>query len=306
MLAKYILTTVIYYDVMEYPMTAFEIWKYLTRINQEDPIRQYSLADIMEELEKDTLVRYVESYRGYYFLKGRSVLYKERIMRDKIAQYKYRALLRRASLLRYVPYIRMIAVTGRLSMKHTKPQSDFDLLVVFEAGKIFTGRFFLTILTHFLGIRRHGKNIANRICLNYFITTSSLEITLKDPFSSSEYFFALPIFGSDVFREFQKKNAWIQVYKPNYEMRGMLNSKLLSDSRVTRIIRGIGEKILRYRKIEGWLKKWQVEKINKNPKTYKDGSMIIANDEMLVFLPKPRGAKIYDKFSERLRGLRIN
>lgn len=301
MLAKYILTTVIYYDAMDYSMTVFEIWKYLTKINQEESEQRYFLADILEELEKDILVKYIEKYRGYYFLKGRSALYEERIIRDKIAQHKYKVLLRRASILRCAPYIRMIAVTGRLSMKHTKPQSDFDLLVVFESGKIFTGRFFLTGLTHFLGMRRHGKNIANRICLNYFITTSSLEITLKDYFSSSEYFFTLPIFGHDVFRKFQKKNGWIQFYKPNYEMRGMLNYKLLPDSYITRIVRGAGEKLLRFHRMESWLKKWQVEKIYKNPKTRHEGSMVVVNDEMLIFLPDPRGPKIYSRFAERLR-----
>jgi len=65
MLTKYILTTIVYYDVMDYPMTAFEIWKYLTRVSGEDEnIEKFSLADVVKGLEDEKLRRFIEEYRG--------------------------------------------------------------------------------------------------------------------------------------------------------------------------------------------------------------------------------------------------
>jgi hypothetical protein len=48
------------------------------------------------------------------------------------------------------------------------------------------------------------------------------------------------------------------------------------------------------------LKKWQIEKIQQNPNTHLSGSYIEATDEALVFLPKPRGPKVFTEFKKRL------
>jgi len=305
-LAKHILSTIAYYDVMDYPMTGFEIWKYLTRINnsqaeQENEI--HDLSAVLDELEEDNLKKYIEEFRGFYFLKGRRKLVSQRIKRNKISERKYKIVLRVTRILRFVPFVRMVAVTGRLAMKNAQEKSDLDLLVVLKQGKIFTGRFLVTLVVHFLGKRRHHNKIADRICLNYFITTKSLEIKLKDIYSSSEYSFILPLFGFKVFRKFQSSNKWIRDYKINYATEELANTKLLNDNYLTKLIRRFGEKLLNFDIIENKLKHWQLKRINKNPKTHQSGSLIIANEETLIFLPKPQGPAIYDEFRKRLAEL---
>src|SRR3990172_2665738 len=192
MLSKHILTTITYYDVLDYPLTSFEIWKYLTTHNSQPTILNpppCSLADIVKGLEDESLKKFIEEYRGFSFLKGRKGLVEQRIKRGKLAEEKYKILLGVAKILRFAPYVRMIAVTGRMAMKNTEEKSDLDLLVVLKHGKIFTGRTLVPLLVHLLGKRRHKGKITDRVCLNYFITTRSLEISLKDLYSSSEYYF---------------------------------------------------------------------------------------------------------------------
>jgi len=304
-LEKNILATLAYYDVMDYPMTSFEIHKYFTNFNQpaEAEEEKAGLLEIISALESEKLKKFIEEFRGFYFLKGRKNLVEQRLERGKIAENKFKILLRAVRWLRFVPYLRMIAVTGRLAMKNTKQGSDLDILVVLKNGKIFTGRTLLTLAVHLLGCRRYGEKIANRICLNYFITEKSLEINLKDGFSASEYSFIFPLFGFDVFQEFQKENSWIKSYKPNYQVDDIPNLKLLPDTRSAKILRGLGEKIFGFDFIEQQLKRWQTRRIANDPRTKKAGSMIIANDEMLVFLPEPQSPEIFQKFKEKLEGL---
>jgi hypothetical protein len=305
---KNILATLAYYDVMNYPMTSFEIHKYFTNFSQQSEAEnlQPDLLAIISALESEKLKKFIEEYRGFYFLKGRKNLVEQRICRNKIAERKFKILLRTVRWLRFIPYVRMLAATGSLAMKNTESQSDLDLLLVLKHGKIFTGRTLVTLAVQLLGKRRHGEKIANRICLNYFITEKSLGINLKDAFSASEYAFIFPLFGFDVFQKFQEANLWIKNYKPNFCADDIANLKLLPDTRITKFVRGIGEKIFSFNFIEQFLKSWQTKRIANDPRTHKAGSMIIANDEMLVFLPEPQSPEVFEKFKEKLESLTNN
>lgn len=308
-ISKNILATLAYYDVMDYPMTVFEIWKQLFKVATNGSEKKGkaedkpTLLEVSNELKGEHLIHLLEKYRGFYFLKGRIDLVEQRIKRNKISEKKYKILLRVANVLRFVPYVRMVAVTGRLAMKNAEEKSDLDLLLVLEKEKIFTGRILVTLAVHLMGRRRYREKIANRVCLNYFITTDSLEIFPKDMFSASEYYFMLPLFGLKTFQDFREKNNWIAEYKINYEKGEVPNLKMIPDNLPARFVRSFGEKILRSSFIEKTLRVWQLKRINRNPKTHQAGSMVSANDEALVFLPSPQGPKIYDKFQERLNSL---
>ncbi len=300
MLAKYILKTVAYYDVMDYPLTLFEIWKQLTYFDQEED-KNFSLEDVFETLEKnDNLKKFIENYQGYYFLKGRKKLVGKRIDKNKISESKQIKIMKICSWLRIAPFVRMIAITGGVAMKNANESSDLDLLVVFKDGHIFTGRFFFTLFTHVLGKRRYGKKIKNRVCLNYFISDKSFEIAFQDIFSASEYSMAIPVFSFSEFQKFQEKNKWIKKIKPNFFPATIPATRLLDDNWFLKIIRKGFENILGFGWIEKTIKKWQLKRVENDPRTHQEGSMVIVNDRMLVFLPSPQGPEIFEKFKEKL------
>ncbi len=305
-LEKNILATVAYYDALDYPLTSFEIWKYLMRVdysNDEGFNKEYSLTGIVKILESSDLKSFIKESQGFYFLEGKSGLIEERIKRNKIANLKLKRLRRVVWVLRFIPFVRMIGVTGRLAMKNTEPQSDWDLLVVLRNGKIWSGRTLATLILQVIGKRRHGEKIQDRVCLNYFLTDKSLEIITKDIFSANEYFFMLVLFGCKQFSVFQLKNKWIKKFKPSYCLDETSNLRLVEDSKISKIAREMGEKIFSFEFIENWLRKLERRKIAKNPKTYQEGSLVQASDEALVFLPEPKGPKIFEKFKNRIENL---
>lgn len=310
-LSKKIITTLTYYDVLDYPMTSFEIWKYLVSHNVEREAhnaekKDISLADIVKELENEEVKKFIEQYRGYYFLRGRENLAEERLEKNKIAEQKFKITRRAVKWLRFIPFVRMLAVTGTLAMKNTQKKSDLDLLIVLKHGHIFTGRILITGLTHLLGVRRYGQKITNRICLNFFITDKSLEIDLKDLFSANEYSFIWPLFDTGVFSEFQKANGWIKNFKENFEVEKVTNVKVFGNSLEIRIIRKIGETLLSFGFIEKRLKDWQTKRITNDPRTHLPGSMIVADDNALIFLPGPQGPKVFEEFQGKISDLRIS
>ncbi len=313
-LSKYILTTLAYYDALDYPMTAFEIWKNLTRIDSKEveDEKKITLAEIVKELEEDKLKRVVCVFQGFYFLRGRESLVQQRIERNKIAEKKLKIAIKIAKFLRFVPYVRMVAVTGRLAMKNTEKKSDLDFLIALKNRKIFTGRLLVTLLVHLLGKRRYGTKIEDRVCLNHFLNKKYLKINLENDFGTSEYFFSaseysflFPLFGSKTFQRFREQNVWIKKYKMNYTVFESSNMKFVKDILPAKIIRKIGEKLLQADFVEKLLKKWQIERISRDPRTHQSGSVIIANERMLVFLPEPQGAKIFEKFQRKLNDLSL-
>lgn len=307
-ISKNILATVTYYDCLEYPLTSFEVWKYLLQVANSEQAevesgKDFSLAEVRRELSGGSLLRYVDERNGFYFLRGRSELPEKRIKNNKISVRKIKRLRRIVWLLRFVPYVRMIGVTGRLAMKNAAVSSDWDLLIVLKAGKIWTGRTLVTLAAQIIGKRRYRNHIKDRVCLNYFITEESLEIATKDMFSAHEYFFMFPVFGQGVYEKFQLKNKWIKKFRPNYNLAEIDNLNLIDNTVIANAIRQAGEWIFDWRALEVWLGRWQRIKIMKNPKTKKAGSLIQASKDALVFLPEPQGPKIFEKFRKKIESL---
>ncbi|GBE16915.1 hypothetical protein BMS3Abin15_00739 [bacterium BMS3Abin15] len=300
-----ILATVVYYDVLDYPPTSFEVWKYLINSDQEIIIdsQGYSLEETIAGLSEEEIEKFVEEHKGFYFLKGREGLVEKRISNSKIAVMKIKRLRWVVWFLRFIPFVRMIGITGRLAMKNTDIKSDWDLLIILEEGKIWTGRTLVTIVTHLLGKRRYGNKIKDRVCLNYFITSKSLEIATKDMFSAHEYFFMLPLFDTGTYKKFQLKNKWIKKFKPNYDLIEIDNLRILENTRLTKIIRKVGEVVFSPKILESWLSKWQKKKIMQNPKTRQIGSLVQASDKALIFLPEPQGPEVFEKFRKKMNNL---
>ncbi|MEA3322664.1 MAG: hypothetical protein U9Q12_00405 [Patescibacteria group bacterium] len=305
-LYRNIIATITYYDVLDYPLTSFEIWKHLMRYSADNSTKTWSLTQVVEALNDRAILHYVAQKNGMYFLFGRDKLVKSRRDREYISFRKMRKLLRMVSILRVSPFVRMICVTGRLSYHNCERESDLDVLIAYKSGHIWTGRFMMTVLSHILGVRRHGNKTNDRICLNYHITTKSLTVPTRDLFAAHEYTFIIPIFDTKYFSHFCKKNMWIQAYKPHYSCNNTIHTLTSFDNVITRSIRSFGEMILADKAMEKRLKKLQQKKIKQNPKTKKEGALILCNDEHLIFLPQPHGPIVFGEYKRRFEALEIN
>ena len=300
-LHRMILETVAYYDVFDYPLTEFEVWKLLLMSDGEGmSAPDISFRMVEETLEGSYLRKRLGRARGFVFLRGRDRLIALRLERQRIADRNIRGARRIASILRFFPFVRMVGLTGSLSMKNADRGSDWDFFIVLRSGYIWTGRATVTALLHLFGLRRHGSHIAHRACLNFWVTTRSLEIRLKDLFSSSEYFFIIPLLGEATFRKFQQSNAWIRRFRPHFRVTNRPHTALLLDTPLARFSRTVGEILLAGLGLESVLRRVQKRKIAANPKTNTSEGIIEATDEALVFLPHPRGPKIFESFRHRM------
>src|SRR3989338_7745949 len=73
-LGKNILATVTYYDVLNMPLSAFEIWKHLITQEFEHPVGDTpcTLGDVARVLASGQLTQRINEQNGFYFLPGRA------------------------------------------------------------------------------------------------------------------------------------------------------------------------------------------------------------------------------------------
>lgn len=314
LLEKSILATIGYYDVLDYPLTGFEVFKYLinpshiiAQSEQEKGLKSESLAkpkflDVLKALKNKSLINFIEEKNGFYFLRGREKMIRTRIDCQKISEQKWKKVKKIISLLQVIPYIRLIAISGSVALDNAKKQSDIDLLIITKHKRIWTVRFLITFLIHLLGKRRHGQKTANRICLNHYITDKSLKINFPSLYNAQTYAHLIPVLEIEkgIYKKFQQANQWIENYLANGFEQQADNQKLIRERKFLRKTARFKESILNTfigDILEKIFKLIQIVSIKYHSKKDKGGGRVIADDFQLEFHPGSPESKIIDNYN---------
>lgn len=282
MLAEQILKTIKYFDVQNHPLTLLEIHKYLLA----DKGIKATVSEILTILETD-LKDKVQTTNGFYYLNGRSEISEQRLKNNIFATKRLKRTKKYLSKIKYIPFIKGLAVGGSEAITNSREGSDIDLFVLTKPNRIWLARLFLSAYFQIFGVRRHGKKTANRFCLNHYIEQGKLLKREQHIYSAVEYISLIPYFGGEEIYEFQKTNiSWIKEYLAQPQIVKYTTPKA---AKVTEIF----EKMLQNRlgdfleKISG---KFQTKKI------HLQDSIVLEKDE-LAFHPGNKGRQVMSKFN---------
>ena len=92
-----------------------------------------------------------------------------------------RRLLRRSWPFRFAPGLKEVWLAGSMALGNAGENSDFDVIVVTQPGRLWTCRFFTLLIFTLLGWRRDLKNTRNGFCFNHFVAGR------LRPFGDDEY-----------------------------------------------------------------------------------------------------------------------
>lgn len=310
-----ILATIVYYDVFQYPLTLFEVYKFLINpariLHRPEGIGDIDINNIAEELDKLASSGIIGQKNGFYFLQGKEALYDLRMYRDKISSAKWKKFLRMIRFLSIAPYLRGIFTSGSMAINNADKESDFDILVITKSGRLYTCRFFLWLISSVMGTRRKKfERVApDKLCFNHYITDDSLYIPHESIFNAQTYSNLKPVMiGKPLFDKFFSNNLWINNYiynfQPQYEF-VRLSAKV---NIFFHFVSYCGEVILNTflgKWLESKLRKIQQDRIRKDPKTYESGGRIIFNEKELEFHPHSFEKVVLEKYKSGLRRLGI-
>lgn len=298
-----VLLTAIYFNLLEYAPTTFEIWRHLLG---EEKMSLFLVEQNLAELKKRGILF---CQKGFWFLPQKEALAEKRNREKKIATGKLKRMFSWVKMLRKLPFLRGVFVRGAVALGVAGKNSDWDVLIVAEKQRIWLARFFLLGFLEIFRKRRSGRSetrlTKDRFCLNHFLTNEGLILEKQNQFIAHEEGFSFPLLGEDVYKKFLNLNlAWLKKKRANFVVDGVgsfwLEKKNVSsfqkNSELFLEKTGLAEILNRQ------LKRWMVHLIRSNPKTFWPKADIRFSDQALVFIPNPWR----DGLEEEARGLLKN
>lgn len=309
-LEKRILATLIWHNILDFPLTSFEIWQYLIKEKKNQKNTPISLKEVVKTLEESIFLKnHVSEKNGFYFLKGQGDLVKKRIFQNKLSVKKWKRFRRIIKAISFIPYIRMVGVTGSMSFSNPRKESDLDVFIITAKNRIWLCRFLVTALTQILGVRRHEEKTRNKICLNHYISEEKLEVSGKSLYVAYEYLKMVPVFSRNAYDKFIQENKWIEGFLATAKTSYSMNKRLLKNRKQGYIIKNFFEILLNnfggdfLEKALGGL---QEKRIKKSPLYKKPGGRVVSSEIELEFHPDSPQKRILEKFNKEAANLGLN
>lgn len=185
----------------------------------------------------------------------------------------WRRVERYGRWLRFVPGVRMVAVCNNLAFGAVRAGSDIDLFVVARRGQLFTARLLITLFLQLCGVRRHGRKVAGRFCLSFFIDDSDLSlerIALEEDVYLAFWIATLkPVVDDGVSAEFLNANQWVRdllAFEPEISAAA---------------IRPRGLQFFSF--FERWVRAWQLRRARRKMVGAGAEASLVVNEHMLKF-----------------------
>lgn len=220
---KAILKTLIYYDIFNFPLKAWEIHKWL--IGSSASLKQVEKK--LNKLSKDSKL----SVAGdYYFLPHRKSLVKQRLTKEKVSKAHLQTASRVANLFKIIPWVKLVGVSGSLSVMGSGPKDDIDLFIITSSNRIWLSRFLIIILTSLTGLRRKRREkileANGKLCINLILEKGNLEQKNKNIYVGHEVLQMRLLWQRDqVYSEFLHTNSWAFKFLPNWKSSIIENQK---------------------------------------------------------------------------------
>ena len=228
-----VLSTIIYADIFEYPLTIREIAYWLPFVsNEKTPVRTG-----VRELLRAHILRIKQ---GYLYLYDRQELPGLRKEREKSSGKKMIVAKRAAKILSYIPSVECIGVTGGVSMNNANSEDDIDICIIAADHTVWMTRLMATLIFDIKQIRRKPKDIQvkDKICLNMFWSKSSNPVSVRDWYTAHEVIQMRVLFDrGTAYRTFLNKNEWVhQLFPEAWQERvGTMKKSLIKTTHMERL-----------------------------------------------------------------------
>ena len=195
----------IYADIFNFPLTRAELYHYLIA---ESPVSQ---VEVEQALASSSFLKQELDIQPLYIVcAGRQELIDLRIQRDQASLRLWPLALDYGRALARLPFVRMVALTGALSMRNAAADDDdLDYILVTAPGRVWLARAFAIVLV------RLAKRRGVIVCPNYLLAESALAQDKHDLFVAHEVTQMVPIYGHSLYDAMRTQNAWVDDYLPN-------------------------------------------------------------------------------------------
>ncbi|MBI2011437.1 hypothetical protein HYS91_01580 [Candidatus Daviesbacteria bacterium] len=211
---KAILKTLIYSDIFDYPLKAWEIHKWL--IEKKGTLKQ--IDKILQKLVKKGKV---DEDKQYFFLKKRKKIVRLRLQKEKISKKYLKKINLILYFLKLIPTLKLIGISGGLAIGNSGKKDDIDLFIITSSKSVWFSRLLLIFLLNLLGLRRKKgytrKKAIGKICTNIILDEDNLVQLNKDIYVAHEVLQMRILYQkNNIYSRFLAENNWAFKYLPNW------------------------------------------------------------------------------------------
>lgn len=196
------LKPLLYFSIFNYPLSEKEIYLFSTAKNEDD---------IKSELSYLKNKGAIVSDEHFYALKDLEQSVSRRKAGNKMAHEVMERAIKRGVFISKFPYIKAVGISGSLSKNYHDKDSDVDFFIITENNRLWVARTLLMLYKKIFLF-----NSRKLFCINYYITTSTLEIQEKNIFTATELVTLIPVIGD--FEQFYAHNTWAAEFLPNADL----------------------------------------------------------------------------------------
>ncbi len=287
---KAVLKTLIYADIFDYPLKAWEIHKWL--ISKAIPLNK--IEKTLKVLVKQ---KKIQNKKDFYFLKNRGRLVLERQKREVVSENHFKQVKFYCQFLKLIPWIKLVGVSGSLAIKNSKISDDIDLFIITSQNRLFLSRIFILLIFELLGKRRkrgeNVKKVAGKLCTNILLEETSLAQHSSNIYLAHEVLQMKVLWEREgCYARFLEENEWAFRYLPNWSSSQIRSQKLKKLNRKDN---------KNFDKLTDFL-----EKIVKSFQLRYMGQILgkeKISDSSLYFLPENKEQKILGEYKKRSKDL---
>ncbi len=196
-----LLKPLLYFSLFRYPLTEEEIYAY-SEAKSRDQIKNE-----LDCLVKDNIIY---EHDGFYLCEDDKSLVQRRLLGNKKAEEIHQKATKVSKFISKFPFVEGVSISGSLSKGYYDDDGDIDFFIITTPKRLWIARTLLILYKKIFLL-----NSRKYFCVNYFISTDSLEIDEKNRFTATELVTMLPMFGNGSFHEFYEKNKWAKTFLPN-------------------------------------------------------------------------------------------
>ena len=313
-LTQSFIQTLAWFDLFDYPLTAAELYHWLWLA----PTRPLSYFDCRQALEQSRAAGALDYQDGFYFLPGRAGSVKKRQQKIPLIEAKLKIARRAAQKIRWIPFARAVFVANTVAAGTAAVESDIDVLIIVKHGRLYLTRLLITFVLQVYRLRRAKKRVANRVCLCFYLTDQSLDLSsirLGEPDIYLAYWLdqLIPLYDPQNQRQrIIAQNQWVKKYLPHARQEyRLLARRRVDDNRVTKVFKTFFEVAWRGQYgnfLEAQAKGAQLAKMKLNlmSRQNEPDSRVVVNDQMLKFHENDRREEYRKRWQERCQNIRSN
>lgn len=311
-LQRSLLKTLAYFDTFDFPLTAEEIYRWLWAYQGEVDMQRIRI-ELLQLAEQ----KKINKEQSFYCLPGRHAIILKRQEAVPLVKKKMEIARKAGNLIRYVPYVDAMYVCNTVAGAVPHEKSDIDVFIVIRPGRLWMTRALITILFSLFRIRRTKTQVHNRICLSFYITGGSANlsgITWGSPDIYLMYWVdqLVPVYDpGNMLQHIYEQNGWVKKWIPHGLHASIPHPRFSAQKNTTSsLVRRFAEALCagflgEY--AEKILRQWQRQKMHANMESVlkRNDSRVVVHDAMLKFHENDRREYFRQRWKDRCFELNI-